>query len=49
MSENATNENPHNPIGWFAIYVQDMKRAKAFHNAVFGLEFTDLKNPGQPH
>jgi uncharacterized protein len=48
MSEVAINDKPHNPIGWFEIYVQDMKRAKAFYQTVFGSEFTDLKNPGQP-
>jgi uncharacterized protein len=40
--------NIHNPIGWFEIYVQDMKRAKAFYEAVFGTQFTKLENPGQP-
>ena len=25
-----------NPVGWFEIYVQDMNRAKAFYEAVFG-------------
>jgi predicted enzyme related to lactoylglutathione lyase len=43
-----TNSTPHNPVGWFEIYVQDMKRAKAFYKEVFGSEFTDLTNPGQP-
>jgi len=30
-----------NPVGWFELYVQDMPRAKAFYEAVFGvvLEF----------
>jgi uncharacterized protein len=32
--------NP-NPVGWFELYVQDMPRAKAFYESVFGvvLEF----------
>ena len=32
--------NP-NPVGWFELYVQDMPRAKAFYETVFGvvLEF----------
>lgn len=25
-----------NPVGWFEIYVQDMPRAKAFYEGVFG-------------
>ena len=24
-----------NPVGWFEIYVQDMRHAKAFYEAVF--------------
>ena len=27
-----------NPVGWFEIYVQDMKRAKAFYEGVLGLK-----------
>lgn len=38
----------HNPVGWFEIYVDDMKRAKAFYEAVFGTQFTSLEGPGQP-
>lgn len=26
---------PHNPVGWFEIYVQDMERAKKFYEQVF--------------
>ena len=36
----------HNSVGWFEIYVQDMKRAKAFYETVFGTQFTKLENPG---
>ena len=44
MSDNT----PHNPVGWFEIYVNDMARAKAFYAAVFGSQFTRLEGPGQP-
>lgn len=33
----------NNPVGWFEIYVQDMHRAKAFYEKVFGLELTRLE------
>ena len=29
-----------NPVKWFEIYVQDMARAKAFYQAVFGMQLT---------
>lgn len=32
----------NNPIAWFEIYVQDMARAKAFYEAVFGVPLTKL-------
>ncbi|MHB1083415.1 MAG: VOC family protein [Thiobacillus sp.] len=32
----------NNPIGWFEIYVQDMARARAFYEAVFGVQLTKL-------
>lgn len=35
-----------NPVGWFEIYVEDMSRAKAFYEAVFGVTFTALESPG---
>lgn len=34
-----------NPVGWFEIYVDDMPRAKAFYEAVFGASFTRLESP----
>jgi len=34
-----------NPIGWFEIYVQDMTRAKAFYQEVFGVALTKLEAP----
>ena len=35
-----------NPVGWFEIYVQDMKRAKAFYEEVFKLKLEKLPGPG---
>jgi len=35
-----------NPVGWFEIYVQDMKRAKAFYEATLGVELSKLDSPG---
>lgn len=34
-----------NPVGWFEIYVQDMERAKAFYQAVLGVELSRLGDP----
>ena len=34
-----------NPAGWFEIHVQDMPRAKAFYEAVFGVQLTRLESP----
>ncbi|TWT95585.1 VOC family protein [Neorhodopirellula pilleata] len=34
-----------NPVGWFEIYVQDMKRAKAFYETVLAVELTELASP----
>lgn len=36
-----------NPVGWFEIYVQDMGRAKAFYESVFGVKLEKL-NDEQP-
>ena len=33
---------PANPVRWFEIYVQDMPRAKAFYERVFGKTFLQL-------
>ena len=33
------------PVGWFEIYVQDMKRAKAFYEAVFSMQLEKLEGP----
>jgi predicted enzyme related to lactoylglutathione lyase len=33
------------PVGWFEIYVQDMKRAKAFYKAVFSMQLEKLDGP----
>jgi len=35
----------NNPVGWFEIYVQDMPRAKAFYESVFGIQLTKLDTP----
>ena len=35
----------NNPVGWFEIYVQDMARAKAFYEAVFGVQLSKLDSP----
>ncbi len=31
-----------NPVGWFEIYVSDMKRAAAFYESVFQVQLTHL-------
>lgn len=37
----------NNPVGWFEIYVDDMKRAKAFYESVFGAQLSKLEGvPG---
>jgi predicted enzyme related to lactoylglutathione lyase len=36
----------NNPVAWFEIYVQDMARAKAFYEAVFGRKLERLDSPG---
>jgi uncharacterized protein len=35
-----------NPVSWFEIYVQDMVRAKAFYEAVFGIPLARLEGDG---
>ena len=35
-----------NPVGWFEIYVNDMPRAKAFYEAVFGTKLALLTADG---
>jgi uncharacterized protein len=37
----------NNPVGWFEIYVQDMGRAKAFYESVFGAQLTKLDGPAE--
>jgi hypothetical protein len=34
-----------NPVGWFEIYVQDLKRAKKFYESVFQVKLKRLNNP----
>src|SRR5450631_3429290 len=36
----------NNPIGWFEIYVQDIKRAKIFYESVFQVQLSKLDSPG---
>jgi len=36
-----------NPVVWFEIYVQDMKRAKAFYQGVLGVELRKLESPAE--
>jgi predicted enzyme related to lactoylglutathione lyase len=36
-----------NPVGWFEIYVRDMKRAQAFYEAVIGVKLKPLDSPGR--
>jgi predicted enzyme related to lactoylglutathione lyase len=35
-----------NPVGWFEIYVQDMKRAKTFYETVLKTKLERLEAPG---
>ena len=34
-----------NSVGWFEIYVEDMKRAKAFYEEVLGKKLEPMKTP----
>jgi predicted enzyme related to lactoylglutathione lyase len=33
----------YNPVGWFEIYVEDMKRARAFYESVLQVELGEIK------
>jgi uncharacterized protein len=35
-------KNKHNPVRWFEIYVQDMKRARKFYERTLGVRLTAL-------
>jgi len=35
----------NNPVAWFEIYVEEMARAKAFYESVFGVQLTQLDSP----
>ena len=37
-----------NPVRWFEIYVQDMKRARTFYETVFKTKIEKMDNPGNP-
>lgn len=34
-----------NPVGWFEIYVQDIRAAQKFYETVLGITMTDLPTP----
>lgn len=34
-----------NPVGWFEIYVEDLKRAKKFYETVFATQLSLLESP----
>jgi predicted enzyme related to lactoylglutathione lyase len=37
----------NNPVGWFEIYVDDMSRAKALYESVFGVQLSKIEGaPG---
>ncbi len=38
-------KNKRNPVGWFEIYVQDMKRAKKFYEKTFSVKLKALPSP----
>lgn len=35
----------NNPVVWFEIYVQDMRRAKTFYEAMLGISLRNLESP----
>jgi predicted enzyme related to lactoylglutathione lyase len=37
--------NHRNSVGWFELYVQDIKRAKAFYENTFQVTLSRLENP----
>ncbi len=37
--------NTKNPVVWFEIYVNDLKRAKKFYEQVFDLKLNELPTP----
>jgi predicted enzyme related to lactoylglutathione lyase len=41
-----TTDMTDNPVGWFEIYVEDMARAKAFYETVFGAPLAKLDGTG---
>lgn len=36
----------NNPVGWFEIPVNDMARARAFYEGVFGVKLSKIESPG---
>jgi len=39
-------KNTRNPVGWFEIYVQNLKRARAFYEKTFQVKLATLPSPG---
>jgi uncharacterized protein len=39
-------KNTRNPVGWFEIYVQNMKRAQSFYEKTFQVKLAPLPSPG---
>jgi predicted enzyme related to lactoylglutathione lyase len=40
-----TKKTKRNPVGWFEIYVQDMKRAKKFYEKTLSVKLQALPSP----
>jgi len=38
-------KNTRNPVGWFEIYVQNMRRAKSFYEKTFKVKLAPLPSP----
>ncbi len=47
IGEVTNKETPvkYNPVGWFEIYVQNLRRAKKFYESVFQVKLSRLNNP----
>lgn len=39
---------PRNPVNWFEIYVDDLKRAQKFYESVLNLKLSELPMPESP-
>jgi len=38
-------KNPNNPVIWFEIYVDDLRRAQKFYETIFDITMQDLPDP----